>query len=377
MADIKVRLSNSEGFVFNEKRYREIAGVLIFLAGIIILLSLATYSKTDYRAIVHHRPVSNIIGPVGALIAHLARSAFGLSSYIFVISLFLSSLAQIRDGSISKATDRLFALVFLTVSSSILFSTGNMEIYQNGGGFTGYYIFHFFRSVAGTVGAYLIIAIMNIVGLILLGTLSVTSLLEKSKSRKDILLNRFAGFVSGRKQAEEVPLTSIEKKPASKTKRPPWIERKKILIGGGKNSREDELKYIEMKVTVETGKVDEFAALKESISSIPVSPGPFRSSVTASDFNTDYSPRDEETGYFDDDFDIPMNREIYSEETPFADDSPGEFSGDDEIIPDTQAITAKKNRIYSIDPEDHSDTGHPAGAVKTTFSADAGETRPI
>ena len=239
--------------MFNEKRYREITGILLFLAGIILLLSLAAYNQVDYRAIVHHRPVTNIIGPAGALIAHLTRSAFGMSSYIFVICLFLSSYAQVKEGSISSFTDRLFALFFLTVSSSILFSTGNMQTCQNGGGFIGYYTFHFLRSITGTVGAYLIIAIMNIVGLILLGTLSLASLIEKTKSRGDDLLARVTGFVANRRQVqgEELPLTSIEEKLMPKPKRPPWIERKKIIIGG-KKTQKPELKYLEMNTQLQT-----------------------------------------------------------------------------------------------------------------------------
>jgi len=355
--------------VFNEKRYREIAGILLFLAGIILLLSLASYSQVDYRAIVHHRPVTNIIGPVGAIIAHLARSAFGVSSYIFVICLFLSAYAQVKEGSISSFRDRLFALFFLTLSSSILFSTGNMQIYQNGGGFIGYYIFQFLRSLTGAVGAYLIIAIMNIVGLILLGTLSLASLLEKTKSRGDDLLGRLAVFVANRKQVqgEGLPLTSIEEKLTPKPKRPPWIERKKVTIGGKKIPK-PELKYIEMNTQLNVPAQDRFAALKESISSIPVSSGSFAATSTDTSTIKDYPDDIADAGYYDEEFDIPMNREIYSEDTSSGDEVPPEFSQDDEIIPDTADLTSKKNRIYSIDPDENAGNDHPAGASKNSRS---------
>lgn len=371
-----------EGIVFNEKRYSEIAGILLFLAGLILLLSLASYNQVDYRSIVHHRPVNNVIGPVGALIAHLGRSAFGVSSYIFVICLFLSAYAQVKEGSISNFTDRLFALFFLTLSSSILFSTGGMTIYQNGGGFIGYYIFQFLRSVTGTVGAYLIIAIMNIVGLILLGALSLAALLEKTKSRSDDLIARVTGFVAGRRLPAEtpnnVPLTAIDEQlsPKTKAKRPPWIERKKIIIGG-KKSIKPEMKYLEMNTQLQPDTTDRFAALKESISSIPVSPRSFTETATDTGFKNRYPEEISDAEYYDDDFDIPVNREIYSDDLSSSDDVQPDFNPDDDIIPDTADLTSKKNRIYSIDPDENTDAEIPAGASKTLRSpASAGQVKP-
>lgn len=368
--------------MFNEKRYREIAGLLLFLAGLILLLSLATYSHADYRALVHHWPLVNIIGPVGAIIAHIARSAFGVSSYIFVICLFLSSYAQVKEGSISSFRDRLFALFFLTLSSSILFSSAGMQVYQNGGGFIGYYIFQFLRSVTGTVGAYLITAIMNIAGLILLGTLSLASLLEKTRSRGDDLIGRFTGFVANRRQAagepESIPLTKIGQEPAAgtKPKRPPWIERKKIIIGGKKTPK-PELKYLEMNTEFQPVTADRFAALKESISSIPVSDGHFTPTATDTGYKDKYDEEPADTEYFDDDFDIPVNREIYSDDASFSEDEPQEFNSGNVKIPDTADSSSKKNRIYGIDPDENTDAEIPAGASKTMRSpASAGQAKP-
>jgi len=355
--------------VFNEKRYREIAGILLFLAGIILLLSLASYSQTDYRAILHHKTVNNLIGPVGAVIAHLSRSAFGVSSYIFVICLFLSSYAHVKEGSISGFTDRLFALFFLTFSSSILFSSGSIQIYQNSGGFTGYYIFQFLHSVTGTVGAYLIIAIMNIVGLILLGTLSLASFFEKTKSHGDNLISRLGGFVANRRQPapthSDLPLTKIDGNLSteSKKKRPPWIERRTVKVNEKVSGTKPEIKYLEMLSTPEQPACKEFASLKQSISSIPASSEILQSASKATPDKSIYMDNLSDPEYPEEEFDIPVNREIYSDDLSFRDDVPDEFSQDDELLTGQEVSSSKKNRIYAIDPDDDSAAESPAGAA--------------
>jgi DNA segregation ATPase FtsK/SpoIIIE-like protein len=355
--------------VFNEKRYGEIAGILLFLAGIILLLSLASYSQTDYRAILHHKSVNNLIGPVGAVIAHLARSAFGVSSYIFVICLFLSSYAHVKEGSIRGFTDRLFALFFLTFSSSILFSSGNIQIYQNSGGFTGSYIFQFLHSVTGTVGAYLIIAIMNIVGLILLGTFSLASFFEKTKSRGDNLINRLGRFVANLRQPaathSDIPLTTLGEKLSAepKKKRPPWIERRTVKINTEGSGTKPEIKYLEMLSAPAQPACEKFISLKESISSIPASSEILTSASKVEQDKNIYMDNLSDAEYPEEEFDIPVNREIYSDDLSFSDTDTDEFIHDNELLAETESPSSKKNRIYGIDPDDDSAAESLAGAT--------------
>ena len=239
--------------MFKDKRYTEISGVLLFLAGIILLLGIVSYVQTDYRALVLNRPVSNLIGPVGALLGHIFRSAFGLSSYCFILMLFLSGWAVFRNGEISTVSDKLFALFFLSVSFSSFLAIGSSDIYQNSGGFIGYYIYHFFKSVAGLVGAYLIIVIMNLVGLILLGTVSLTAFFEnggvKGSGKK---LKKVFEWISVKKADDQIPLNSIGDEIYS-GKKVPWITKKKIIIGRKESIKEDSVKYLGMNVTAAAG----------------------------------------------------------------------------------------------------------------------------
>ncbi len=355
--------------MLKDRRYREIAGILLFLAGIILLLSLATYNKADYKALVYSRHVSNLIGPVGALLGHLARSAFGVSAYIFTVCLFIAAWAEIREGTVADITDKLFSLFFLTVTTSAFFAVTNSDIHQNGGGFIGFYIYQFFKSITGIVGAYLVIVIMNVVGFILLGTLSVTSVIEQSRARarKPELLNKLAEKIAGRRQGkllpdEPLPMNSIDDSLKQKKKRPPWIEKKKVIVGAKKADAQPELKYIEMKIPESLNHFDRLAAVKETYTDMPAS----AYNISENDFGGKADFESPESADFDD-FEVPVNREIYSEPLagePLDDpvfDEPG-YSFDDEPQSRGPEKSAKKNRIFGIDTGDETQSAQAAQA---------------
>jgi len=263
----KLNNRTAEGAVFKDKRYREISGVLLFLAGIIFLLGIVSYVQTDYRVLVFNRPVSNLIGPVGALLGHIFRSAFGLSSYLFIMMLFLSGWAIFKNGDISSVSDKLFALFFLTISFSSFLAIGSAEIYQNSGGFIGFYIYHFFKSTAGLVGAYLVIVIMNLVGLILLGTVSLTAFFENGGvSGSGKKLKKILEWISVKKYDDQIPLNNIGEDLYS-GKKVPWVTRKKIIIGKKENVKEDSVKYLGMNVSAAASE-HIFKGVDEKIGSI-------------------------------------------------------------------------------------------------------------
>ncbi len=235
--------------MLKDKRYKEISGVLLFLAGIIFLLGISSYVQTDYTALVFNRAVSNLVGPIGALIGHIFRSAFGISSYILAMMIFLSSWSVFEHGEVSSVSDKLFALFFLTISFSSFMAIGSAAIYQNSGGFIGYYIYHFFKSISGLVGAYLIIVIMNLVGLILLGTVSLSMFFENGIfSTNGTGLKKFFNWISVKRYDEDLKSAEIIDELYSSGKIP-WITRKRIIIGRKENAEKDPIKFLEMNVT--------------------------------------------------------------------------------------------------------------------------------
>jgi S-DNA-T family DNA segregation ATPase FtsK/SpoIIIE len=235
--------------VLKDKRYKEICGILIFLVGIILFLSIFSYVNTDYSAVLLNRSVANLIGPAGALFAHIFRSAFGIASYIFTIMIFISGRVVFKHGEISSIRDKLLAMLFLIIGLSAFLAIGT-NVYQNGGGFIGYYIWHFFKSATGTVGAYLIIIFMNIAAFILLGIVSLTTILESKKlSGGSEKLKSLFRWVSIKNYEDQIPLNTIGEEP-SKNKKMPWIIRKKIIIGKRDNETEtDSVKYLGMNIS--------------------------------------------------------------------------------------------------------------------------------
>jgi len=345
--------------VFKDKRYREISGILLFLVGLIFFLSIASYNHTDYRALVLNRSVSNLIGPVGALLSHIFRSAFGLSAYMFIIMVFLSGWSVFKNGEISSVADKLFSFFFLSISISSFLATGTSDIYQNSGGFIGYYIYHFFKSVTGLVGAYLIIIIMNLVGFILLGTVSLTAFFEKGGiSAGSRWLKKIFHWISIKKINGSIPLTSIGEE-EYKNGKIPWIVRKKIITGKSEPIQKESVKFLEMNVS---------AAAEEPVFNN-------RSNSMDRDYpltETSYNSRilkEDEFGLETDDYD--EKDEISGTETaePFASDSFGkektysDFNADlnEEIINESELsesetvsvkqFSLKKNRIFEIDED--------------------------
>jgi len=319
--------------VFKEKQSREIGGIFLLLCGLIFLLSVAAFDPADQRALSLNRSVNNLIGPAGALISHIFRSAFGIISYFFPFMFFLSGWSCIKSGSVYPVADKLMALFFLSITFAAFSATGASDVYYNNGGFIGFYIYGILKSLLGVVGAYIIIVILNIVGLILLGTFSITALLEMKRGDRDFSekIEKFFRWISVKKYEEQVPLNSIDLHYHNGKGKLPWVVKKKVLVSSPDsiNGSGDDLKYLALNVP---------AAVKEDI---------FRTSSFTDDI---YRPE-----VFND-----INDEDFFEEDSFADDfddSSGFLSDDDftdekvsadHVKPGPEEPGMKKNRIFGI-----------------------------
>lgn len=357
--------------MLQDKRYREISGILLFLTGIIVLFSIASYNQGDYRALVFNRSVSNIIGPVGALLAHLFRSAFGVASYIFVLMFFLSAWSQFRNGEQGAVIDKLFTLFFLTISSASFLATAIADIHQNSGGFIGYYIYQFLKSITGVLGSYLIIVVMNLAGLILLGAVSLTTVFENRgkiavvKEGAKTFIKRFSNKNSENKNGkDEIPLNYIGEEIKS-GKKVPWIVKKKVIIGGEKkeSGNSDPVKLLEMNIPVavedDLFKGSLINAFEDYEPVMKDDPFNRKNSLKESDFDFDYSPEIVKT-YREEDYvkgepDVFENEEFFDEEEvlPEYDDFSEEPLRDEEstVKFSREEYEVRKNRIFGIDAE--------------------------
>lgn len=218
-----------------ERLYQEIAGIIILLVSVMMFLSLASYNIMDYDLVAVNRPVNNLIGPFGAWISGALRTVFGYSAYLLCVISGLAGWNMLRNGGTKENMERIFAFFYLTVASSalvaVIYST---NVPQFSGGYVGVYIARLLMGLLKSTGAYLVIIIMNVIGLMLLGIFSLSAVLDRSQDSR--------GKASGlwekarnkiRQKRADIPLnyidTEIKKR---KNGRLPWVTRQVVPLYG-------------------------------------------------------------------------------------------------------------------------------------------------
>jgi len=259
--------------VFSDRRYQEIAGILIIVFTIILLLSLTSFSLNDFEQLTYNKPVKNLIGPFGAWLANFFRTAFGYSSLIFCVILGFSGYSVLKKGGVGQDMERIFSLSFLVLTTSAMLALVlSTSLPQFSGGFIGLYIHKFLDRCMGGVGATLVIILMNLTGFILLGALSINALIHSARipdsSGLKARLGALAGFFA---RGHTAPLNSIDEDLANsnkKARKPPWITRKRVTIYNGRIQDDDkdrhsyalnllEFKNSLLKESFSTGESDE------------------------------------------------------------------------------------------------------------------------
>ena len=219
--------------MFVDRRYQEIAGVTLLLCALMVLLSLVSYSVKDVDMLAAHRPVSNLLGPFGAWLGHSLRTAFGFPSLLLAAVFVVSGWCVVRKGSLVDAAERVSSLSVLLVTSSALVALVYSEsLPQYTGGYVGLYLAVFFERLLGSVGAHLVVIMLNVMGLILLGALSLNALIaacsNRSWSWSAAVKNLYQRIM--RRKDKSVPLSTIAEELKKREKKPPWIERKRVKV---------------------------------------------------------------------------------------------------------------------------------------------------
>ena len=105
----------------SSKRLNEVTGFVFLGVGILLLLSLVSYSAQDPSwdtAAPKGRPL-NLVGPFGAHIADIALQAFGAAAFLFPFLAFAAGWKWIRSEIIETPLIRLFGfLLFLACFSA-------------------------------------------------------------------------------------------------------------------------------------------------------------------------------------------------------------------------------------------------------------------
>ena len=141
--DIK-KLSNS-ALLFVIKRLIEIFGVSVTLIGILILISLISYSPEDPNFIFpENTEIKNILGYQGSWMSDLILQSIGLIAYLLPITYIFTGLNIFKKKEVLLIIENTFLIILYSIFGSLFFSiffSENFELYINGGGgFIGNYL---------------------------------------------------------------------------------------------------------------------------------------------------------------------------------------------------------------------------------------------
>ena len=131
--------------LFVAKRLAEIFGILVLISGILLLISLISYSPEDPNFIFpENTDIKNILGFRGSYISDLFFQSIGLISYLFSITLIFTGLNITLSKDLFLIIESIFfSILYLVLGSSFFnhFYDSAFALFINGnGGFVGGYV---------------------------------------------------------------------------------------------------------------------------------------------------------------------------------------------------------------------------------------------
>jgi len=138
------KLANN-ALVFGVNRFIEILGVSIIVLGVLLLISLNSFSPDDPNFIFpESTQIKNLLGYRGSFSADFFFQSFGLISLLIPFSLIFTGINIILSKKIFLIIESNFFTILYLLSGSLFFSifyTNSFELYISGhGGFVGKYL---------------------------------------------------------------------------------------------------------------------------------------------------------------------------------------------------------------------------------------------
>ena len=298
------------------RRHQEMLGAALIGIAVIIFISIIGYNPADYSSLIDHAPVKNVAGPLGAWIGHIAYSIFGIASLGIVISLIIPGLFLIRNDWVAYATEKSILFLLLTVSLSAVLSlfTGNAG--RLSGGKAGLYISGFYAAFFGRTISCMVLSAIVLLFAILLVYLFIL------------------------KNKEGHPLPNVETKEGGKSKKFPWLTKKRIVVYETEKTDRlmNFLKYPALPVLTGDGGYG-LITEKESGSSLK-----FEKTGTGDD------GIDEDAEVVLRDNEYTIDHEGGADAVVSDDSSDDRYDAEEEIIPD---IDAEDHGVLCDDTEDH------------------------
>ena len=130
---------------FTVKRLAEIFGLIILFSGLLLLISLLSYSPDDPNFIfTENRNINNYLGLRGSFVSDLFFQSVGLIAYLITVTLIVTGINIMRSKEFLLIIENLFFTIIYSILGSLFLShfyPKAFTLYINGnGGFIGYYL---------------------------------------------------------------------------------------------------------------------------------------------------------------------------------------------------------------------------------------------
>lgn len=237
----------------NNKRLREIKGVVCLALALFLLLCLVSYHPQDPS--LHHvvsqfdstvQTTHNFTGKAGSYTADFLIWLLGIASFLLPVILFICSFQYFLRPEFTISTHRSVGFLFSVLSFSGIMAiliSGSITLYGESlkdgiGGLIGVSIVGLLRIYFNAAGTYIILFLIFVVALTFMVEFSIVSVTERFSKRgaafitlgKDRITS-FVNFVFNSMKTENKPQpVVIEEKPVVAKKRPRKKSSKPILI---------------------------------------------------------------------------------------------------------------------------------------------------
>ena len=181
-----------------EKRINEIKGIILLAAGLIVLVSLVSFSRYDLGFDTSHpNPYTkNLIGKFGAYLAWIIIYLFGRwPSFIIPVFIIWLGIKLFKHEPPYLRPARIIGLILLLLSSSSLIALvtlKNKTVSFYYAGSLGFIICENFNKYAGEMGCYIVFIMLILVALMLVAEILISTLLLKVINKtKGVLISIF------------------------------------------------------------------------------------------------------------------------------------------------------------------------------------------
>ncbi len=207
------------------KHWHEMVGLVLFAAGLLIILSLMSYTATDPCFSVSNTSgvTKNYIGIIGAYLSDVLLRLFGVTAYLIPLFLFGYAVYFALGGEAAHPHLKKIGGIILFFSTAAFFGLGSETVRLFGeevpsAGMFGGLISHLLLSGFSSTGAYIITITAIVVSLMLLTPFSPLKLLawiresyKRMMEHLDLLITVYQGRREKAREARQRP--QIPKEP--------------------------------------------------------------------------------------------------------------------------------------------------------------------